>query len=179
MNREIPIEDIRTLLTYDPETGVLTWKTRGREWFATKRACSTWNARYAGRAALTADNGVGYRVGSIANKQYLAHRVAWALHFGEWPNVIDHVNGDTKDNRICNLRNTDNRGNSRNLRVSIRNTSGVMGVSRHQNGRWVAQLKSPGRSQYIGIFENKADAIAAREAALKESGFHPNHGRRA
>lgn len=178
MNRHIPIEELRTLLTYDPETGVLTWRARAREWFATKRAYSTWNARYAGRAALTADNGIGYRVGSIANTQYLAHRVAWALHHGEWPNVIDHVNGDTKDNRICNLRNTDNRGNSRNLRVSVRNTSGIMGISRHQNGKWVAQLKAPGRGQYLGIFKNKSDAVSVREAALREAGFHPNHGRR-
>jgi uncharacterized protein (DUF433 family) len=34
-----------------------------------------------------------------------AHRIAWVLHYGGWPdNVIDHINGVKTDNRIENLR---------------------------------------------------------------------------
>lgn len=34
-----------------------------------------------------------------------AHRIAWVLHYGGWPdNVIDHINGIKTDNRISNLQ---------------------------------------------------------------------------
>ena len=36
-----------------------------------------------------------------------ANRVVWALHYGEWPDstlYVDHINGETKDNRLTNLR---------------------------------------------------------------------------
>ena len=41
----------------------------------------------------------------MKGRQYLQHRVAWALHYGEWPaSFIDHINHIRDDNRIHNLR---------------------------------------------------------------------------
>jgi hypothetical protein len=42
---------VREFLDYDPPTGVLRWKQRQRKWFSSKRACSIWNALYAGKVA--------------------------------------------------------------------------------------------------------------------------------
>ncbi len=42
----------------------------------------------------------------IRSRQYLAHRVIWALYYGKWPPedmVIDHRNMNKTDNRIINL----------------------------------------------------------------------------
>ena len=49
---------IETLLTYDPDSGVLTWLPRTPEMFEAKnpkRACATWNTRYAGQRMMTHD----------------------------------------------------------------------------------------------------------------------------
>lgn len=56
--------------------------------------------------------------------------------------IVDHLNGDTLDNRKCNLRITDHAGNARN-RISMhpQNRSGVIGVAyRATTGRWIAQI---------------------------------------
>jgi hypothetical protein len=178
MANEINIELLRKLLRYEPETGKLYWLARSRDMFATKRAFSTWNARYAGTEAITADNGVGYKVGSIQNRHFLAHRIAWAIVHGEWPNVIDHINGNPSDNRLTNLRSVDWTENSCNSRVSSRNTSGHTGVVwSNASGKWAAQITVRGSNKFIGVFSDKNDAVAARKAAERELGFHPNHGR--
>lgn len=83
---------------------------------------------------------------------------------GEPDGEVDHINGDTLDNRLQNLRicshiqNCANRGPHRN------NTSGAVGVSRHEN-KWQVQIQVSGKEIYLGRFNAKEDAIAARTVA--------------
>lgn len=94
---------LRDRLKYDPLTGAIYWKGHGEG--LSDRAVAIWKARFLGKEALTATITRGYRQGRIDGVAYLAHRVAWALHYGAWPSgVIDHINGRTSDNRISNLR---------------------------------------------------------------------------
>ena len=96
-------KDLRHRLEYDPETGKMRWKNPAHN--LRGRALSIWKSRYLGKEAFTATMPRGYRQGRIDRVAYLAHRVAWALHYGSWPDgVIDHINGCTADNRIENLR---------------------------------------------------------------------------
>lgn len=47
----------------------------------------------------------GYLIFKIKGKQYKAHRVAWLLCNGNFPNgELDHINRNKLDNRIENLR---------------------------------------------------------------------------
>ena len=84
------IEELRAEFSYEPITGRLKRKYNGRE--------------------ITGPYRLGkqrYATAHFQGKLLYAARIIWALHTGEWPPshlVIDHENGNTHDNRICNLR---------------------------------------------------------------------------
>lgn len=84
--------------------------------------------------------------------------------------VVDHINGDTLDNRMENLRVTTVRGNLRNRGAPRQNTSGVKGVGWHAGaGKWRARAKDDlGREVHLGLFDDLAQAArAAREFRAK------------
>lgn len=139
MAKELPtIERLRELLDYDPETGVLRWQvSRGR------------NAK-AGSVAGTPnrDGYIHVKVDGVALK---AHRIAWAMHNGEWPSAeveIDHVDMDKANNQIKNLRTASRNENQHNLAVRADNTSGVKGLSFRPNKRlWLGQIMLHGKNR--------------------------------
>lgn len=179
MTNKIEVALLRQLLRYEPDTGKLFWLPRPLSMFHAPHYGRIWNDRYATKEALTADNGVGYRIGSIFNRHYLAHRVAWAIVHGEWPDVIDHINQNPSDNRLINLRSVTASENSRNARRQSRNTSGHSGVQLHGSGKWYASISTDNGLKYLGIFSRKCDAVSVRKAAEIEHGYHPNHGQAA
>ena len=172
-------ETLRKLLSYDPDTGLLTWKRRPIDMFATERAGKSWNARLCGKPAFKTSNNDGYNQGGIFGKNYLTHRVVYAIHHGAWPvNQIDHISGDRSDNRIANLRDVTSAENQRNMQRPSNNTSGHIGVSwKGDRCKWRAKIGVYGKSRHIGYFTDINDAIAARAAAEVEYGYHANHGR--
>jgi hypothetical protein len=173
------------LLRYDPESGLLYWRSRSLEWFkvvtdqTTINARSRWNARHAEKVAFTS-NSRGYYTGSILAKNYFAHRVIWKMVHGVEPKVIDHINGNGLDNRITNLRSVSQSINCRNARTKSNNTSGINGVSLHADtGKFRANLTVDGKQHHLGLFSTVGEAEAARKMAEKKHGFHINHGRAA
>jgi hypothetical protein len=185
VGKMISIEQLKTLLRYDPETGKLFWLPRTPDIFLGKEqpaahSCAIWNKRFAGKEALTAESGRGYRQGSLLGAKCFAHRAAWALASGQWPEgEVDHINGDRGDNRSENLRSTTRTENGRNQKLRKTNTSGVMGVSKTRGNRWQAHAKVDGVSKYLGTFSSKEEAGIARREADRVLGFHENHGRAA
>jgi hypothetical protein len=116
----------------------------------------------------------GIHNGSI----FKAHRIAWKMHHGtEPPDVIDHINGDTLDNRISNLRDGTGGTNSRNMRLFRNNVAGVTGIHRRRDrNSWRALIYVGGRKIELGCFKRLEDAIAARHAAATRYGFSERHG---
>lgn len=168
----LDVAHLRNVLIYDPESGVLTWRHRSDVPLG-------WNDKYAGKPAFTANRN-GYRVGKVNGVPYMAHRVAWAIHYGENPvSEIDHINGNPADNRIVNLRAADRFINNRNRARLKSNRSGFTGVIWGRSARkWIAQIEVDGQRKHLGTFAAKEDAIAARQAANEQYGFHKNHGRK-
>lgn len=176
----ICVETLRELIDYDPLSGGLTWNMRCGDHFRTEMGCLLWNAKHAGRDALTTMH-KGYRRGKVFGVNTLAHRVAWALHYGDWPaEDIDHINHSRADNRIENLRACTRKTNCRNKTKNRNNTSGVTGLSFSSSKNcWVAYIKVNFKMIYLGQFINKNRAIVARKQAESTYGFHANHGRAA
>jgi hypothetical protein len=85
----------------------------------------------------------GYITIRVIYKSYLAHRLAWLYVHGEWPeNLIDHINNNRSDNRICNLRKATKTENNRNTLRGSKNKSGVKSVFWKENlqpcNYWIA-----------------------------------------
>jgi len=185
--KPLPTPDqLRQLLRYEPDTGKLYWRPRTPDMFydgghATEHQCAKWNSRFADKEAFTSTTKFGYRQSNLRwfGRVFLAHRVIWAMHYGEWPNVIDHINGDRSDNRIKNLRNVDQAINTRNNRLDHRNKSGVSGVRKSiykTKTSWIASIGCEPRV-HLGSFPTKEEAIAARRRAEIELGYLPNRAK--
>lgn len=177
-------EQLRQLLSYDPVSGKLYWKERGPELFKSKNpkrqaaGHQRWNARFSGQEAMIGIDAHGYYQGTIFGHYLKAHRVIYALVKGHWPSgEIDHVNGNRRDNRARNLREVSHKENLRNCHKSVRNKSGVTGVSWNKvHQKWQASITINGKLKALGAFKNKGDAIQARRDAEAKAGFGPTHG---
>jgi hypothetical protein len=186
MTREIDPQLLRKLLRYEPETGKLFWLERGPDLVKPGRngreiEAGRFNSRYGGSEALAHRSHSGYLTGAIFGRAYFAHRIAWVIQTGKWPeHSIDHINGRRDDNRFCNLRCVDADGNARNAKRRRDNSSGRTGVYwRKDNSCWQASIRVDRKTIGLGCFSNFDDAVAARLAGERLYGFHPNHGRAA
>lgn len=77
--------------------------------------------------------------------------------------IVDHINGDSLDNRRGNLRITDVKGNTRNRGLHRNNTSGFKGVT-WSKGKWCAQIKVDRRNRGLGAFATPEEAARAYDA---------------
>jgi hypothetical protein len=148
---------LMSVLSYDPETGLFVWRVSVNS-----------RARAGSVAGCIATR--GYRIIYFDKAKYPAHRLAWFYIHGVWPpEYIDHINGDTSDNRIANLRPATNAQNQANSRKHRDNRSGLKGVTwDNWAGKWKTQIKSGGRSKFLGLFDAKEDAHRAYERAARE-----------
>ena len=111
---------------------------------------------------LGAPNSEGYiRVG-IAGKRYKAHRLAFLYMTGEWPNVVDHINGDRTDNRWANLRDADHTVNAENKLLVPLGNNPFLGVSwSKRRSKWHAQIMVRGKQHNLGFFCTPEEASSA------------------
>lgn len=157
----------RELFQYDPERGTF------------KRLIRVSNAM-PGAPAGTVHKATGYTQIRADGRLYLAHRVAFLMTNGRFPeHEVDHINGDRSDNRWTNLREVTRTENSRNHALDARNKSGVHGVCwRETHSKWEAVISAGSKRMRLGMHDDFFEAVCARKSAEVRHQFHDNHGRK-
>lgn len=161
------IDIVRSALSYDPETGLLTW--RWRDGFF-----QSWNVRRAGEIAGHLDKTTGYIVINIDGELYKAHRLAWLLHYGEEPPTqIDHEDRNRSNNKIGNLRPAPGSRNQQNRcrRKKSGLPKGVYRISSAGSNAphpFAAEIKTPQERLYLGSFSTPEAAHEAYVVAAKK-----------
>ncbi len=166
---------VRECLDYDPDTGVLTWRKRPIEHFATYRSFMSWNGKNAGKAAGRVDEKDGYMRAKCGWVNHLVHRLIWFHQTGDWPEETDHINHVRTDNRWSNLRSVSKSENGKNQKKKSNNTSGVTGVC-FRDGRWVAQVCSRSGQRFYKRYDSFDEAAQSVLLARQDRNFHENHG---
>jgi hypothetical protein len=96
------------------------------------------------------DNGY-YRL-KIDQKPYLVHRIIYLMLTGEYPECVDHIDGDSMNNNINNLRPATKKQNRWNCRSNNGSQTGVKGV--YVDGKkYKALVSANGERYYLGMYD--------------------------
>ena len=175
-DHNISITFLCEAVAYDSVTRAFVWRATPRSHFRNERAWRASNTkRPAGKRAETRHRkGYLYLALVIDSKRrnILAHRAAWAITKGKWPeHEIDHINRNRTDNRLGNLRETTHALVQQNVGLRRDNTSGVTGVSWYKRmGKWRSRIVVDGRYR-TRWFDTQEEAVKARLAMKAE--LHP------
>lgn len=165
--RETPsvLLELAAFIDYDPVEGLLTW-------------CAAVGTR---RDLVGVEVGSlrpdGYRHFGFRGRQFLSHRVAWALFYGTWPDdLIDHEGRCRANNRIANLRHSTYSLNAQNKNEIGRPRTRSVAEGVYPSGqKFCAHISACGVQHYLGSFGSAAEATAVRNAAAARLHPHTNH----
>lgn len=150
------LDNLHEVLDYNADTGHFFWKVR--------RGGKALKGSIAG--TLSSD---GYVRIQFDKKAWLAHKLAWFLTYGTYPDNLDHIDEDKTNNTIHNLRIAE--GSLQNLNKSkprVDNLStGLKGVTINKTSKsnpYVAAITFKGKRKHIGSFNTP---IEAHNAYLK------------
>lgn len=156
MQPTITQEQLKSILRYEPDTGDFYWLVDRSK--AVKAGMRAGCRKVNGRAYIT-----------IKKVSYLAYRLAWLYVTGALPKEsIDHIDGDTANDRFSNLRDVSMRVNNENQRgAASHSTSGLLGASPSRK-RWRAVIRARRKNYCLGTFDTPEQAHAAYVAAKRQ-----------
>ena len=155
---------MKSLLDYNPETGVFTWKVAGG---GVKKGSIAGSPNPSGHIRIL-----------VEGKRYYAHRLAWFFYYGEWPKGhLDHKDRDPANNAISNLRECT-------FSENCQNSTKSWGSSKYQGvywdkkaNKWRSQIGVNSKRVNLGYFDDEVEASNAyREAKEKYHIFYWKEG---
>lgn len=146
------IEFCNQRLNYNPDTGIITWKSKK------SKLSRIVIGSEAGRL-----NWRGYREINVNSVYKSSHRLAFLMYYNylpEYPEFeVDHINNIKDDNRIINLRISTKSQNSANKTLQKNNKSGYRGVYLKQ-GKWCTTIRVNQKKIHLGLFSCKHKAAS-------------------
>jgi hypothetical protein len=143
-------------LSYNPDTGLFTWRMKRGN-------------KAAGSIAGSQHNN-GYHTIFLCGRRFYAHRLAFLFMRGNLPTgVVDHINGVKNDNRWINLRDVSQSENMANRSGAQKNSKTKhLCVSPHVAGGYVVQIRRNKKRIYVGYFKELEAALVAYKGAANE-----------
>lgn len=160
MTKRNPLPDaeyLRSLFTYEPDTGLLRWKINRAQ-------------MKIGDPAGAKRGETGYLQVSIDQKLYRVHLVIWKIVTGEEPpNFIDHEDTIKNNNKWGNLRDATKSQNQANIGLISTNTTGAKCVFWYKAyQKWAVQCWKDGKAHFGGYHTEFNVARGVAENLLKK-----------
>ena len=116
-------------------------------------------------------NTKGYKKVTLNNKTKEIHRLVGLAFIPNPENkkCVDHIDTNKTNNNMSNLRWATMGENSRNTPISIRNTSGIKGISwRKDRNKWRVEIMHEYKTYHLGYFTDKEEAVRVRQKKANE-----------
>lgn len=108
-------------------------------------------------------------------KYHTLARIIFAMHYGYYPEVVDHINGNGRDDRLENLRAADMKTNAQNRKRNTQhNLSGAKNVG-FKNNKWRVTIRKNDGTRFDKRF--KHFDIACTIAELARLKYHGEFAR--
>jgi hypothetical protein len=172
-NKLPPLEILNWLFRYDSESGKLyRIREASGKLYHPEREITYVDSGYL-KVSIIDSNGV--------SKKFLVHQICYYIHTGIEPlQIVDHMDGDSLNNRFDNLRLVTESVNSRNAKMRSDNTSGVTGVYwNKREGKWQGRVSdNTGKQKYLGLFDDihEAATVVKNFRSNPENGYSVRHG---
>ena len=155
--------DFHSVFRADYETGRLYWLNPPKNH-------SEKFGREAGYINIGKGRNKSYWYVRAFGRTFKRSRVIFHMVHGRWPEpIVDHINGDSLDDRPANLRECSPSQNTANSRAKSRTVVLPRGVYRTRQGRFMARLTKDGATVSLGTFDTPAIAQSAYERARMEA----------
>ena len=153
----------------------LRWKPQRPEFhFKAAKTHKRWTTLYAGKACGTIhrkrETTRKYYITQLSGRNFFNHRIIYGIHHGvaDFKKAIDHIDGNSQNNDIKNLRLVTASENKLNSKINKNNTSGYKNiVFLKSRKKYVCQIVINRKRKHIGIYNTLEGALKARNSYIE------------